>query len=71
MLSPRSADRPTPSESAPFGYFFPSRGVLCFRAVWVRIPSGTTSMLRPGGMEEFVTEDEEPWYDQRDLEQGR
>ena len=28
-------------------------------------------MLRPGGMEEFVTEDEEPWYDQRDLEQGR
>ncbi|CAL8310214.1 unnamed protein product [Arctogadus glacialis] len=26
-------------------------------------------MLRPGGMEEFVTEDEEPWYDQRDLEQ--
>lgn len=22
------------------------------------------------GMEEFVTEDEEPWYDQRNLEQG-
>lgn len=21
-------------------------------------------------MEEFVTEEEEPWYDQRDLEQG-
>lgn len=27
-------------------------------------------MLRAGGMEEFVTEEEEPWYDQRDLEQG-
>lgn len=27
-------------------------------------------MLRPGRMEEFVTEEEEPWYDQRDLEQG-
>ncbi|XP_041813598.1 cerebellar degeneration-related protein 2-like [Chelmon rostratus] len=26
-------------------------------------------MLRPGRMEEFVTEEEEPWYDQRDLEQ--
>lgn len=26
-------------------------------------------MLRAGRMEEFVTEDEEPWYDQRDLEQ--
>ncbi|CAL8304919.1 unnamed protein product [Merluccius merluccius] len=26
-------------------------------------------MLRAAGMEEFVTEDEEPWYDQRDLEQ--
>ncbi|XP_035035961.1 cerebellar degeneration-related protein 2-like isoform X2 [Hippoglossus stenolepis] len=26
-------------------------------------------MLRAGGMEEFVTEEEEPWYDQRDLEQ--
>lgn len=21
-------------------------------------------------MEDFITEDEEPWYDQRDLEQG-
>lgn len=27
-------------------------------------------MLRAGGMEEFITEEEEPWYDQRDLEQG-
>ncbi|CAG5897609.1 unnamed protein product [Menidia menidia] len=27
-------------------------------------------MLRAGRMEEFVTEEEEPWYDQRDLEQG-
>uniref|UniRef100_A0A087XK48 Cerebellar degeneration-related protein 2-like n=1 Tax=Poecilia formosa TaxID=48698 RepID=A0A087XK48_POEFO len=27
------------------------------------------SMLRAGRMEEFVTEEEEPWYDQRDLEQ--
>lgn len=27
-------------------------------------------MLRAGGMEEFVTEEDEPWYDQRDLEQG-
>ncbi|XP_075994906.1 cerebellar degeneration-related protein 2-like [Genypterus blacodes] len=26
-------------------------------------------MLRAGGMEEFVTDEEEPWYDQRDLEQ--
>ncbi|XP_056143224.1 LOW QUALITY PROTEIN: cerebellar degeneration-related protein 2-like [Lampris incognitus] len=26
-------------------------------------------MLREGRMEEFVTEDDEPWYDQRDLEQ--
>nr|XP_061837549.1 cerebellar degeneration-related protein 2-like [Nerophis lumbriciformis] len=26
-------------------------------------------MLRGGKMEEFVTEEEEPWYDQRDLEQ--
>ncbi|KAI1884218.1 hypothetical protein AGOR_G00224190 [Albula goreensis] len=26
-------------------------------------------MLSPGRMEEFVTEEEEPWYDQRDLEQ--
>ncbi|XP_077940109.1 cerebellar degeneration-related protein 2-like [Gasterosteus aculeatus] len=26
-------------------------------------------MLRAGGMEEFITEEEEPWYDQRDLEQ--
>ncbi|XP_069005847.1 LOW QUALITY PROTEIN: cerebellar degeneration-related protein 2-like [Embiotoca jacksoni] len=26
-------------------------------------------MLRAGRMEEFVTEEEEPWYDQRDLEQ--
>ncbi|KAJ8345502.1 hypothetical protein SKAU_G00296950 [Synaphobranchus kaupii] len=26
-------------------------------------------MLSPGIMEEFVTEEEEPWYDQRDLEQ--
>ncbi|KAM8844017.1 cerebellar degeneration-related protein 2-like [Spinachia spinachia] len=26
-------------------------------------------MLRPGGMEDFITEEEEPWYDQRDLEQ--
>ncbi|XP_035253376.1 cerebellar degeneration-related protein 2-like isoform X1 [Anguilla anguilla] len=28
-----------------------------------------TQMLSPGIMEEFVTEEEEPWYDQRDLEQ--
>lgn len=27
-------------------------------------------MLRAGRMEEFVTEEEEPWYDQRNLEQG-
>lgn len=27
-------------------------------------------MLRAGRMEEFITEEEEPWYDQRDLEQG-
>lgn len=27
-------------------------------------------MLRAGRMEDFVTEEEEPWYDQRDLEQG-
>lgn len=27
-------------------------------------------MLRAGRMDEFVTEEEEPWYDQRDLEQG-
>ncbi|KAM9457004.1 cerebellar degeneration-related protein 2-like isoform 1-T3 [Clarias gariepinus] len=26
-------------------------------------------MLRPGRMDEFVTEEDEPWYDQRDLEQ--
>ncbi|XP_028310981.1 cerebellar degeneration-related protein 2-like [Gouania willdenowi] len=26
-------------------------------------------MLRAGRMEEFITEEEEPWYDQRDLEQ--
>ncbi|KAM3859402.1 cerebellar degeneration-related protein 2-like [Diretmus argenteus] len=26
-------------------------------------------MLSSGGMEEFVTEEEEPWYDQQDLEQ--
>lgn len=32
--------------------------------------SSSASMLRAVGMEEFVTEDEEPWYDQRDLEQG-
>lgn len=32
--------------------------------------SSSASMLRAGRMEEFVTEDEEPWYDQRDLEQG-
>ena len=30
----------------------------------------SASMLRAGRMEEFVTEEEEPWYDQRDLEQG-
>lgn len=28
-------------------------------------------MLNSGGMEEFVTEEEEPWYDQQDLEQGK
>lgn len=27
-------------------------------------------MLRAGRMEEFETEEDEPWYDQRDLEQG-
>ena len=27
-------------------------------------------MLRAGRMDEFITEEEEPWYDQRDLEQG-
>lgn len=27
-------------------------------------------MLRAGRMDEFVTEEDEPWYDQRDLEQG-
>jgi len=27
-------------------------------------------MLCAGRMEEFVTKEEEPWYDQRDLEQG-
>lgn len=32
--------------------------------------SSAASMLRAGRMEEFVTEEEEPWYDQRDLEQG-
>ncbi|XP_068614261.1 cerebellar degeneration-related protein 2-like [Brachionichthys hirsutus] len=26
-------------------------------------------MLNSGGMEEFITEEEEPWYDQQDLEQ--
>lgn len=29
------------------------------------------SMLSSGTMEEFVTEEEEPWYDQQDLEQGK
>lgn len=28
-------------------------------------------MLSPGRMEEFITEEEEPWYDQQDLEQGK
>lgn len=28
-------------------------------------------MLNSGRMEEFVTEEEEPWYDQQDLEQGK
>lgn len=29
-------------------------------------------MLSPRGrMEEFITEEEEPWYDQQDLEQGK
>lgn len=28
-------------------------------------------MLSSGRMEEFVTEEEEPWYDQQDLEQGK
>lgn len=28
-------------------------------------------MLSSGKMEEFVTEEEEPWYDQQDLEQGK
>lgn len=27
-------------------------------------------MLSASEMEEFVTEEDEPWYDQRDLEQG-
>lgn len=33
--------------------------------------SGATPMLSPGRMEEFITEEEEPWYDQQDLEQGK
>ena len=28
-------------------------------------------MLSSARMEEFVTEEEEPWYDQQDLEQGK
>lgn len=32
---------------------------------------GGSHMLSSGRMEEFVTEEEEPWYDQQDLEQGK
>ena len=32
---------------------------------------GLTPMLSVWRMEEFVTEEEEPWYDQQDLEQGK
>lgn len=28
-------------------------------------------MLSSGTMDEFITEEEEPWYDQQDLEQGK
>ncbi|KAG9343739.1 hypothetical protein JZ751_013117 [Albula glossodonta] len=35
-----------------------------------RLCGAPIQMLSPGRMEEFVTEEEEPWYDQRDLEQG-
>lgn len=31
----------------------------------------TRPMLNSGRMEEFITEEEEPWYDQQDLEQGK
>jgi len=32
---------------------------------------GGHPMLNSGAMEEFVIEEEEPWYDQHDLEQGK
>lgn len=44
-----------------------SRWISTSRRRW---RSSSESMLRAGRMEEFVTEEEEPWYDQRDLEQG-
>ncbi|XP_028990632.1 cerebellar degeneration-related protein 2-like [Betta splendens] len=43
------------------------RPLLCAgsRQSWCR----TSPMLNSGRMEDFVTEEEEPWYDQQDLEQ--
>ncbi|KAJ3600767.1 hypothetical protein NHX12_031742 [Muraenolepis orangiensis] len=49
-----------------------SRGVLRFRPISVLVSIVTARPASSAGarmMEEFVTEDEEPWYDQRDLEQ--
>lgn len=42
-----------------------AHGGACFTSA-VRV----SPMLSSGTMEEFVTEEEEPWYDQQDLEQG-
>lgn len=47
-------------------------GALLFsqRGSFLRFLPGSP-MLSSGKMEEFVTEEEEPWYDQQDLEQGK
>lgn len=46
------------------------RSEMLQSARWTSTTIDRALMLRAGRMEEFVTEEDEPWYDQRDLEQG-
>lgn len=41
------------------------------RGLFLRFLPALRPMLSSARMEEFVTEEEEPWYDQQDLEQGK
>ncbi|XP_037319995.2 cerebellar degeneration-related protein 2-like [Pungitius pungitius] len=66
--SPRSSELETSDAEKPQLFCF-ARSGLCLRVPRARQERVAPHAELAGGMEEFVTEEEEPWYDQQDLEQ--